>query len=305
MLRLGLIGLDSTHAAAFTQLIHHAPLVTGFPRAQVVATLRGGSADFPKSATRIDEITRQVVASVGRPPCASIADLLPEVDAVMILSCDGRRHLAEARPVIAARKPLFIDKPLASNYADAAEIVRLAQSVGVPVFSASALRFSPEIIALRQKYSATLRTASASGPWQPEPFHPLLSWSGIHLVESLYTVLGPGCHTVTCERFGRGIVATGTWADGRTGLLRGGVNVGGEFTVTVPSPTGPASACGFSYAALVVEILRFFTSGQAPVAPAETLEILAFIDAAELSAARGGVPVALEEVTADTLPLPG
>lgn len=298
MLRLGLIGLDSTHAVAFTQLINSGPASAGLPDARVVSTFRGGSPDFPKSVTRVNEITRQVTASVGAPPRASIADLLTEVDAVLLLSCDGRRHLPEARPVIAARKPLFIDKPLAPSHADAAEIFRLARAANSPVFSASALRFSPEITALLSRHAPpTTHTATARGPWQPEPFHPQLSWSGIHLVESLYTVLGPGCRTVTCERLGPGIIATGTWADGRTGIARGGLPGDTEFTLTAETPSGPRLARGFSYSTLVTAIIRFFATGQPPVSAAETLEILAFIEAAELSLARNGASIELSEIT--------
>ena len=43
--------------------------------------------------------------------------------------------------MIAAHKPLFIDKPLAATLEDAREIARLAKAAGVPWFSSSSLRF--------------------------------------------------------------------------------------------------------------------------------------------------------------------
>ena len=70
-----------------------------------------------------------------------IATLLTKVDAVLLESIDGRVHLEQARQVIAAHKPLFIDKPLASTLEDAREIARLAKEAGVPWFSSSSLRF--------------------------------------------------------------------------------------------------------------------------------------------------------------------
>ena len=66
---------------------------------------------------------------------------MKKVDAVLLESVDGRVHLAQAKPVIAARKPLFIDKPLASTLEDAREIARLAKAAGAPWFSTSSLRY--------------------------------------------------------------------------------------------------------------------------------------------------------------------
>ena len=88
----------------------------------------------------------------------SIDDLLKKVDVVLLESVDGRPHLAQARPVIAAGKPLFIDKPMAASLADAMEIFRLAKEKHVPCFSASSLRFSAGFQAVRNKNCRRLAT---------------------------------------------------------------------------------------------------------------------------------------------------
>ena len=44
------------------------------------------------------------------------------------------------------------------------------------------------------------------------------------------------------------------------------------------------------------EIVKFFRTGQAPIAPEETIEIYAFMTAADVSKARGGIPISIEEV---------
>ena len=67
----------------------------------------------------------------------------------MILSVDGRPHLDQAKPVIAADKPLYIDKPVAATLAEAQAIYALAEEAGVPIFSSSSLRFAPGTQALR------------------------------------------------------------------------------------------------------------------------------------------------------------
>jgi len=51
------------------------------------------------------------------------------------------------------------------------------------------------------------------------------------------------------------------------------------------------------YRNLVVEIVKFFQTGVPPIPPDETPEIMAFMEAADPSKARGGAPVALAEVT--------
>ena len=114
----------------------------------------------------------------------------------MLLSVDGRPHLAQARPVIAAKKPIFIDKPLAGSLRDAAEIFRLAKAAGVPVFTASSLRFAKNTQAARNGALGTVTNALTSSPAHLDPTHPDLFWYGIHGVESLFTVMGTGCESV-------------------------------------------------------------------------------------------------------------
>jgi hypothetical protein len=50
------------------------------------------------------------------------------------------------------------------------------------------------------------------------------------------------------------------------------------------------------YDPLLVEIVRFFTTGILPVSPEETLEIFAFMTAADESKNKGGIPVRMEKV---------
>ena len=50
------------------------------------------------------------------------------------------------------------------------------------------------------------------------------------------------------------------------------------------------------YAPLVVEIMKFFKTGVAPVSPEETIEIFAFMEAADESKAKGGTAVRISDV---------
>jgi len=301
-LRLGMIGLDTSHVTAFTAALNDPARPDHVPGARVVAAFKGGSPDIESSATRVDKFTEELKGKWGVEIVGSIEELCQRVDAVLLESVDGRVHLAQARPVIAARKPLFIDKPLASNVREAGDLVRLARAANVPVFSSSSLRFVPEIAELRRgDRLGDVQGALAYSPMTLEPHHPDLFWYGIHGVETLYTVMGPGCESVTRTTAGGADVVTGRWKDGRIGTFRGlregakpyGVIAFGSRAVISVEPKK------VDYRPLVVEIIKFFQTGKPPVSVAETLEIYAFMEAADLSKARGGVPVKLSEVQAE------
>src|SRR6266404_4552565 len=137
-LRIGIIGTDTSHATEFTKLLNGGT-VKG---ARVVAAYKGGSPDVESSRTRVDRFADELAQKWGVEFTNDIPALCAKVDAVLIESVDGRAHLAQARPVIAAKKPVFIDKPLASTLDDARQIASLAKAAGVSWFSASSLRWS-------------------------------------------------------------------------------------------------------------------------------------------------------------------
>lgn len=309
VLRVGLIGLDTSHVTAFTSLLNDPAHPDHVPGARVVAAFKGGSPDVEASATRVDKFTAELRDKWKIEIVDSIEALLPKVDVVMIESVDARVHLAQARPVIAAKKPLFIDKPMAASTKDGAEIIRLAKAAGVPVFSASSRRFVEDVLMLRAdpKVGAVLG-ASTYGPATLEPHHPDLFWYTVHAVETLYQLMGPGCVSVSRTHTDGTDVVVGTWADGRVGVVRGvrsgkygtyghtvfGANGVVSATSEMPLPTGAKRRTG--YYGLVKRIIEFYQTGVAPVTPEETLETLAFMEAADLSKARNGAAVKLSDV---------
>jgi hypothetical protein len=292
-LKVGIIGLDTSHVVAFADVIRGAKAGEELAGLKVVAAYPGGSRDLPDSWNRVKQFTGQL-RGMNVEIVDSIDELLKKVDAVMLESVDGRTHLAQARPVIVAGKPLFIDKPMAASLADAMEIFRLAREKNVPCFSASSLRFSSGFQAVRRKTSpwGDVRSCTAWSPLHVEPHHPDLFWYGIHGVEILYTIMGPGCKTVTRAAPDK---VVGVWADGRTGTFVAKDGYGAQ----VEGTRGSGLAGTYEgYKPLVVEIARFFKSGRPPVSAEETLEILAFMEAADASKRAGGVPVTIESVMA-------
>jgi Oxidoreductase family, NAD-binding Rossmann fold len=296
-LRIGLIGLDTSHVVAFTMALNDPSYPGHVPGGRVVAAFKGGSMDIPSSRDRIEEYTKELREKYGVKLVDSIEQLCREVDAVMLESVDGRPHLEQARPVIKAGKPLYIDKPMAASLRDGLEIFRLAKAAKVPVFSASSLRFGKSTLAVRNGAIGKVLSAETFCPVHLEPHHPELFWYGIHGVESLFTVMGAGCETVK-----RGVTAdgrvevTGTWTGGRTGVFRQAPD-NKSYGGTARGEKGEAPVGAYDgYEPLVAEIIKFFQTGVSPVPERETVEILAFMEASELSRERGGQPVQISEV---------
>jgi predicted dehydrogenase len=228
----------------------------------------------------------------------SIEALLAGVDVVLLESVDGRPHLEQARPVLAARKPVFIDKPLAGSLADAVEIFELAKEHGTPCFSSSGLRYSPAVFDARDKEKVgEVLGCDAYSPCSLEQHHPDLFWYGVHGVETLFAIMGTGCERVTRIKTDGTDVVVGVWKDGRIGTFRGTRTGKHNYGASTFGSKGNTSAGGFAgYDPLVIEIAKFFKTGVSPVPAAETLEIFAFMEAADESKRQGGAAVTLESV---------
>jgi hypothetical protein len=298
-LRVGIVGCDTSHVIAFTEILNNPKNTGDLAGLRVIAAFAGGSADIPKSIDRVPQYVEKLKAQ-NVEIMETVEALVAKVDAVLLESSDGRTHLAQLEPVFAAMKPVFVDKPFASNLKDAQAIFRRAKETGTPCFSSSALRFCTGIAAVkRDGVFGAVQGCDAFSPYTTEPHHPDLFWYGIHGVETLFTVMGTGCESVQrIESPHKDVVVIGTWRDGRVGTFRGLAAGKASYGATVFGDKSVGSAGGFTgYEGLVVEIAKFFKSGVAPVTPDETLEIYAFMEAADESKRKGGARVFL----ADTL----
>lgn len=298
-LRIGMIGLDTSHVTAFTRLFNDPADPNHVPGGRVVAGFKGGSPDIESSHTRVEGYTQELREKWGVKIVDSLEALCAGVDVVMLESVDGRPHLEQARPVIQARKPLFIDKPMAGSLRDVLAIFRLARDNRVPCWSSSSLRYYPGLIELKRADVGVIRGAVSTGPAPLEPHHPDLFWYGIHPAEALFAVLGTGCVRVVRTHTPDTDVVTGVWSDGRVGTLIGIRNAAAPYRVTLFGARAVVDQKpGGDYAPLLREVMKFFQTGVAPVSPEETIELFAFMEAADESKRRGGVPVPLSEVLA-------
>lgn len=177
-LRLGMIGLDTSHVPAFAKVFNDPKAPGHVPGGKVVAAFKGGSPDIVASASRVEGFTKQLVETHGVKLYDSIEELARNVDAILIESVDGRTHLDQFRRTLAAKKPVFIDKPFAGSLKDAVEMVRLAKEAGVPIFSSSSLRYAPEPYAPKLATIGDITSAFSIGPADIEPTHPDFSGMG-------------------------------------------------------------------------------------------------------------------------------
>jgi len=293
-IKAGLIGLDTSHVISFMKVLNDPKAPESLRDLRIVAGYPGGNPDLEISWSRVKNFTEEL-RGMGVEIVDSIDALLKKVDVVILTSVDGGQHLEQARQVIEAGKPLFIDKPLANSLSDSVQILRLAREKNVPCFSSSSARFNAESQAVRKndkdeygKIRAVVAWSPAGGyPNQPEPFW----FHGMHGVEMLFTVMGPGCRTVTRVAPDK-IIAF--WEDGRMGVFLANAPQYGA-TVVASKKSGSAGKSE-GYEALLVAMVDFFKTGQPPVAAEETLEVMAFMEAADESQRQNGAPVTLESM---------
>ena len=297
-IRVGIIGLDTSHVVAFTSVLNNPNAKGDLAGFKVVAAYPGGSPDVAASRDRVAGYTAELRDREKVEIVASVEALIALVDVVLLESVDGRPHFAQVEPVLKAKKPVFIDKPVAGTLADAMRIFRLADEQGTPCFSSSSLRYNPALVALKNdpKIGAVIGCETFS-PCSLEEHHPDLFWYGVHGVESLFTVMGTGCVSVTrAHSIGTDFV-TGTWERGRIGTFRGIREGKADYGTLIFGSKGVGFVQGAGgYEPLIVEIARFFRTGKPPVSATETLELFAFMEAADESKRNGGVPVTIQSV---------
>ncbi len=301
--RVGIIGLDTSHSVAFTKTLNAADAAAVYKGYKIVAAYPKGSNDIITSVERIPGYTEEV-KKMGVEIVPSIADLLKKVDVVLLETNDGRLHLDQAIQVLKAGKPVFIDKPIATSLADAKAIFAAAKQYKTPVFSSSSLRFITGISDIKLGKIGKVLGAETFSPAIIEKTHPDLFWYGIHGVELLFTLMGTGCKKVTRIHTKDTDIVVGVWEDGRLGSFRGtrngNYNYGGkvaasDFGGTVFGEKANVTLGEFKgYDPLLEQIIMFFETGTSPVKPEETLEIIAFMEAADESKDKGGTPVSIK-----------
>ncbi|MDB5278810.1 MAG: oxidoreductase protein [Ferruginibacter sp.] len=295
--RIGIIGLDTSHSTAFVEALNSPNPDAAYDGYKIVAAYPNGSKTIKSSYERIPAYTEQV-KKLGVEIVSSIKELLTKVDVVMLETNDGRPHLEQALEVMKAVKTLWIDKPVAGTLVDAIAIFDASKKYKVPVFSASSLRYATNVQETANGTSAgKILGADTFSPCPLEATHPDFFWYGIHGIEILLTVMGTGCKQVSRVHTEDTDVVTGVWKDNRIGTFRGNRKGPNEYGGTAFGEKAVVHLGPYAgYEPLLKEIVKFFNTGIAPVSVDETLEIYAFMEAADESKRRGGIAVTLDAV---------
>ncbi len=289
MIKLGLLDFDTSHAVEFTRRLNHKGIAQDqwVDGAEVVIGCPGTSEIMPE---RIPEYAK-TISALGVPLVEKPEEMIGKVDGMLIESQEGGMHWQRARPFLEAGIPCFIDKPFTCSVADARKIIDLAAKKNVPIFSSSSLRYAQELTQyVAEKKHGRILGCVAYGPapeFEKNPkLNPGLYHYGIHAVEILYTLMGPGCERVTSTHEKDVDVVTGQWKDGRVATVRGIRRGQSDYGVLAfaekgvhPVPIGTR----YIYRELLKKIVEMFQTKKSPLDIGVTLEIVAFIEAANKS----------------------
>jgi predicted dehydrogenase len=293
MIKLGILDFDTSHCVAFTQRLNQ----IGTDKEQFVEGAKiviGCPGESKLSPERVAGFTEQM-KKFGVPLVDKPADMIGKVDGMLIEAVDGTVHYERARPFLEAGVPCYVDKPFTCSVEDAKKLADLAAKKKLPMFSSSSLRYAPEVV----EYAADAKHGKVKGcvVYGPASLSPIpernagLYHYGIHAVEILYTLMGPGCKRVTCTHEKDVDVVTGTWADGRVATVRGTRTPSSGYGFTGFAEKGVKTVevgTKYIYRELLKKIVEMFKTGKSPLDISETIEIMAFIEAANKSGANHG-----------------
>jgi predicted dehydrogenase len=292
---LGIIGLDSSHVPEFTRRIH---AMRDAGDTVCTVTHHWNNGEFSMPAEEVEK-WRVDVESMGVKRADSLEAMLDAVDGVLVLSVNGAKHEEQAAMALGRGLPTYIDKPLANDAASAKRILEAARKSSARCYSASSLRFAPELLDIPRDLLGDIVAVDAFGPGELNPDMPRLLYYGVHTVEMVDAIMGPGVAEVRADLSEpRDFIAL-RYTDGRSANLRLERVGNYDFGATVH---GTKAVHHFTvdfgpvYTRLVAGMVRFFTDGQAPVALRDTVENVAVIEAAHRSIEKGGEWIRVEPI---------
>ena len=292
-LSIGIIGLDTSHANAFTKLLNDTNEVHHVPGAEVIIAFPGGSPHFELSISRVEGFTKELRNHYGVKIVDSIEEVAEGSDAIFLTSSDGAIHFDQLRKIVAYKKPVFIDKPFSLSAKVANDMIKLAEDYQTPIMSTSALRYAENLTkAIKNADKGEVIGVDCFGPADFQHTQPGYFWYGIHMVEILFTILGQGSKSVITVSNEKHDIVTGVWEDGRLGTIRGNRKGNVQFGALIHYEQGSeyvniSVSSKPYYASLLEQILEFFRDGVTKVPVSETKEIIRFIEAVNESSHSG------------------
>ncbi|MFH1903705.1 MAG: Gfo/Idh/MocA family oxidoreductase [Candidatus Omnitrophota bacterium] len=286
-IRAGIIGLDTSHTIEFTRRLQ-APDCPPDQRVEgmnVISCLRFPSPfqSEPDQDKRQEQLEQWGVKVSGK-----LEEVLNGTDVFLLEINDPSLHLDYFKKVMDAGKPIFLDKPPADTLKNAQDIFRLAREKNLKLFSASSLRFAPQVIQLPREIPQP-KIGGALGPLGKAPAGSSIVWYGIHTVEMIQAVMGTGAKKVFGRRDPMGISGIIEYGDGRRATIQLNEGIWHYAVLGLNDKVIkflPVDASRL-YTDLLKKIVEFFRGGEPPVSFEESLEVQAILEAIEKSVNTG------------------
>lgn len=280
-MKIGLIGLDTSHSEIFTKLLNDSKDTHHVTGAQITHVIPTYSEDLPLSKERFPHYYEIVTNKYGVIPVESVEELITAVDAVIIGTVDGRNHLDWFKKVVSYSKPIFIDKPVVMSSEEMKELIRLSKVHNTPVMSSSSLRYSETVEALSN--NTDIQSGYFFGPTPRQEQMPGYFWYGIHLVEMVVTIFGTDVESVKVETYKDCEQIHIKFADGKHAIIRGENDWHNRFGAILHSKESVYSLRLWEeekpyYASLIEQVVRFFETRNSPVPIEETEKIVRLVE---------------------------
>ncbi|NMA64665.1 MAG: Gfo/Idh/MocA family oxidoreductase [Clostridiaceae bacterium] len=292
-MKLGIIGLDSSHAIAFCKALNNPEYEYYIPDHEVVAAYPGEiSYDFDMSYQRMIPFTEEIRDKYGVKIENSIEKVMDQVDAVFLEQVDARKRLQQFEIIASYGKPVFIDKPLALSSKEANSIIELAQKNNLPLLSTSSLRYIDCLTeALSDDSNGEINGADFLSPMPIKESQPGFFWYGNHATDMLFRTLGSECKSVKVIPSKNTDIIVGEWKDNRIGVIRGSRNYIDSYMGVIhrnqPVIINPSKDKRFMYDCLLEQIIKMFDTKVMPISFEEMFKVVSFIEAANKSAETG------------------
>lgn len=168
MIDIGLVGLDTSHAEQFAELLRNRN-----------DTNVGGVWD--SGDVRDDRFVERFCEEYQTPLYDEPTGMIDTIDAVMVLTVDWDRHRPISERYLEAGVPTFIDKPIAGTVIDIESMRRVVRREGTPLFGGSAVPYHPSLETMRADRDVhDLFSAGFNGPF----------YYGVHLTDTVRRICG-------------------------------------------------------------------------------------------------------------------
>ncbi|HEX8520845.1 MAG TPA: Gfo/Idh/MocA family oxidoreductase [Tepidisphaeraceae bacterium] len=292
-LKIGMIGLDTSHAPAFAKCFNKSGHPEHIPGARITVGYPGGSKDFELSISRVEGFTKQLRDDFHVRIVDSPEAVAEQSDLVFIMSCDGRVHRDLFARTAKFKRPTFIDKPMATSVTGAEEIIRIARENNIPLMSCSSLRYAHTLTeALAQNDQGAIVGCDVFGPMAIQPTQPGLFWYGVHCVEMVNRIMGRGCTEVKARTNADHDLISLQFQDGRIASIRGLRKGHHKFGCTIHREkemqfVNASDVQRSYYSSMLQAIMQSLPEGKTDVPADDTLEIIRIIEAANASRESG------------------